>query len=334
MPSNHTNYISFSILFLHRDRFLSNLKPHSDVFHDTNDDAQGEPDTIKQLFEVAQQIGGILNALDASGAPVMSPYSGFSVFVAAHINMYGTIAPQRYPGGLKRAEEEKSRNLDYLERLSKLWPVGRSWVGISTTYLAKHRQLTMTSGERSKKQIDSMKWSRVTKPIPRLGCTVLGDSPSRVPWMNMVISDLVRVETRMRLGHEPLNPAIHTALISVEGLRRRPVLVVNLDFLLERILRLVVIMILKLICFNGRLLMGRGPLGLIRGWMGCGLTRGCLIQIRLLGDTLFVYWSRYTARALLYGLPKYNQYLDIILSSKIYPHSKYISSRFCPFFAP
>ncbi|OGE52111.1 hypothetical protein PENARI_c011G01373 [Penicillium arizonense] len=116
-----------SILFLHRDRFLSNLKPHADVFHDTNDDIQGEPDTIKQLFEAAQQIGGILSALDASGAPVISPYSGFSVFVAAHINMYGTIAPQRYPGGPERAEEEKSRNLVYLERLSKLWPVGRSW---------------------------------------------------------------------------------------------------------------------------------------------------------------------------------------------------------------
>jgi len=93
-----------------------------------NDDAQGEPDTIKQLFEAAQQIGSILTALDASGAPVISPYSGFSVFVAAHINMYGTVAPQRYPGGLKRAEEEKSRNLVYLERLSKLWPVGRNWV--------------------------------------------------------------------------------------------------------------------------------------------------------------------------------------------------------------
>jgi hypothetical protein len=32
------------------------------------------------------------------------------------------------PGGLKRAEEEKARNLVYLERLSRLWPVGRSWV--------------------------------------------------------------------------------------------------------------------------------------------------------------------------------------------------------------
>ncbi|KAJ5089604.1 hypothetical protein N7532_008288 [Penicillium argentinense] len=96
-----------SILFLHRDRFLSNLKPHSDVFHDMNADDQYEPYTIKQLFEAAQQIGG--------------------VFVAAHINMYGTIAPARYPGGLERAEEEKSQNLTYLERLSKLWPVGRSW---------------------------------------------------------------------------------------------------------------------------------------------------------------------------------------------------------------
>lgn len=218
----------------------------------------------------------------------MSPYSGFSVFVAAHINMYGTIAPQRYPGGLKRAEEEKSRNLDYLERLSKLWPVGRSWVSISKTSLTTHWQLTIISGERSRKQIDSTKWSRVTKPTPRPGCTVPGDSPSRVPWMNTVISDLVRAETRMRLGHEPLNLVIHTALMSVEGLRRRPVLVVRTAFLLERILRLAVIMILKLICFNGRLLMGRGPLGLIRGWMACGLTRACLIQIRLLDDdTLF-----------------------------------------------
>lgn len=93
-----------------------------------NDDIQGEPNTIKQLFEAAQQIGSILVALDASGASVISPYSGFSVFVAAHINMYGTIAPHRYPGGLERAEEEKSKNLAYLERLSKLWPVGRSWV--------------------------------------------------------------------------------------------------------------------------------------------------------------------------------------------------------------
>lgn len=98
------------------------------MFHDTNDNDQHEPATIKQLFEAAQQIGGLLSALETSGTPVMTPYSGFSVFVAAHINMYGTIAPMRYPGGLEQAEEEKSKNLTYLERLSRLWPVGRSWV--------------------------------------------------------------------------------------------------------------------------------------------------------------------------------------------------------------
>ncbi|KAJ5815114.1 hypothetical protein N7474_006891 [Penicillium riverlandense] len=117
----------FAILFLHRDRFLSTLKPHSDVFHDTSDGIPGEPGTIKQLFEAAQQIGGVLSALEASEAPVITPYSGFSVFVAAHINMYGTIAPHRYPGGFERAEEEKTKNLQYLERLSSFWPVGRSW---------------------------------------------------------------------------------------------------------------------------------------------------------------------------------------------------------------
>lgn len=93
-----------------------------------DDNDQYDSHTIKQLFEAAQNIGGVLLALEASGAPVMTPYSGFSVFVAAHINMYGTIAPLRYPGGVERAEEAKSRNLIYLERLSRLWPVGRSWV--------------------------------------------------------------------------------------------------------------------------------------------------------------------------------------------------------------
>lgn len=139
---------------MHRDRFLSNLKPHSDVFHDTNDNDQYEPATIKQLFEAAQQIGGLLSALETSGAPVMTPYSGFSVFVAAHINMYGTIAPMRYPGGLEQAEEEKSKNLIYLERLSRLWPVGRSWV----CFLHQRHGIMHTnarlSGERSRKRID------------------------------------------------------------------------------------------------------------------------------------------------------------------------------------
>jgi hypothetical protein len=97
---------------------------------DENDEY--EPHTIKQLFEAAQHIGGVLSALESSAAPVMTPYSGFSVFVAAHINMYGTIAPMRYPGGLGRAEEEKSKNLIYLESLSRLWPVGRSWVSPPT----------------------------------------------------------------------------------------------------------------------------------------------------------------------------------------------------------
>ena len=123
-------------MFLYRDRFLSNLKPQSDVFHDINDEDQNEPGMIKELFEAAQRIGGILSALEASEAPVMTPYSGFSIFVAAHINMYGTIAPLRYPGGLERAEEEKSKNLVYLERLSKLWPVGRSWVSIDLVHIA------------------------------------------------------------------------------------------------------------------------------------------------------------------------------------------------------
>lgn len=145
--------ITTSILFLHRDRFLSNLKPHSDVFHDMNYNDQYEPGTIKELFEAAQQIGSLLSTLEASGAPVYSPYSGFSVFVIVHINMYGTIAPMRYPGGLEQAEEEKSRNLIYLERLSKLWPVGRSWVSNPHYCIYRFLLINFNSGEQSRKRI-------------------------------------------------------------------------------------------------------------------------------------------------------------------------------------
>jgi hypothetical protein len=91
----------------------------------------------------------------------------------------------------------------------------------------------------------------------------------------------------------------------VEELRRL-VLVVIATSLLEKMLRLVVIMILKLICFSGHLLMDRGPLGLIRGWMDYGLTRGYLTQIRLLGE----YTLGYIARVFLYGLAE-NKSLSI-----------------------
>lgn len=101
-----------------------------------SDDYRYEPYAIKQLFDAAQQIGGVLSALENSEAAIMTPYSGFSAFVAAHINMYGTIAPARYPGGLEKAEDEKSQNLNYLERLNKLWPVGRTWVSLLRIRLA------------------------------------------------------------------------------------------------------------------------------------------------------------------------------------------------------
>ncbi|KAJ5982575.1 hypothetical protein N7451_012675 [Penicillium sp. IBT 35674x] len=91
-----------------------------------NDDEQQGPGTIKELFAAVQNMSGVLSAVEASEAAVMTPYSGFSVFVAVRINMYETIAPMRYSGGVERAEE-KSKNPIYLGRLSRLWPAGRSW---------------------------------------------------------------------------------------------------------------------------------------------------------------------------------------------------------------
>ncbi|PWY66000.1 PLP-dependent transferase [Aspergillus heteromorphus CBS 117.55] len=117
----YINLVYFmSILFLHRDRFLSTPKSAPDV-------ADGEEDAMDHLFAMAQHIGAILAALEASATPVITPYAGFSVFVAAHINMYGTVCPARYPGGLGRAEYEKKLNFEYLERLCRFWDVGESW---------------------------------------------------------------------------------------------------------------------------------------------------------------------------------------------------------------
>ncbi|KAE8148350.1 fungal-specific transcription factor domain-containing protein [Aspergillus avenaceus] len=129
----YINLVYFmSILFLNRDRVLASLKLIHDPNHDPRmasnfDESAWCEEAIGQLFEAARNIGGVLSALEASGAPVFTPYAGFSVFVAAHINMYGTVSPRGYPGGQGRAEEEKRTNLSYLEQLCDYWPVGHSW---------------------------------------------------------------------------------------------------------------------------------------------------------------------------------------------------------------
>ncbi|KAL4745914.1 hypothetical protein BDW72DRAFT_207798 [Aspergillus terricola var. indicus] len=119
----YINLVYFmGILFLDRDRFLASPR---------TPDSSGQPDadgeTIDRLFVTAQHIGAILSSLESCATPVITPYAGFSVFVAAHINMYGTVSPTRYPGGLERAEQEKKSNLEYLERLCRFWDVGTSW---------------------------------------------------------------------------------------------------------------------------------------------------------------------------------------------------------------
>lgn len=128
-PSHLRNIdvIYFSVLFLHRDRLLSDLRRFSEA-HGDNRARNDDDDTLGCIFEAAKNIGVILSAVEDSQAPVITPYSGFSVFVAVHVNMYATIAPHKYPGGLKSAEDEKTKNMLYLERLTQFWPVGHQWV--------------------------------------------------------------------------------------------------------------------------------------------------------------------------------------------------------------
>ncbi|KAL2813837.1 pyridoxal phosphate-dependent transferase [Aspergillus granulosus] len=119
----YINLVYFmSVLFLYRDRFLA--VPKNEGAEQTGEDSD---EMIGLLFITAQHIGAILSSLESCATPVITPYAGFSVFVAAHINMYGTVCPLRYPGGLARAEREKKSNLEYLERLSGVWNVGTSW---------------------------------------------------------------------------------------------------------------------------------------------------------------------------------------------------------------
>ncbi|KAL4878072.1 pyridoxal phosphate-dependent transferase [Aspergillus karnatakaensis] len=120
----YINLVYFmSILFLYRDRFLAGPK-----VHDTPEQLEEDTEiTLERLFSTAQHIGAILSSLESCATPVITPYAGFSVFVAAHINMYGTVCPVRYPGGIERAEQEKKSNFSYLERLCRFWDVGNSW---------------------------------------------------------------------------------------------------------------------------------------------------------------------------------------------------------------
>lgn len=148
----------YSILFLYRDRVLSGIKPLADPYQgqrtaNLNESAFAEGE-IQFLFEAAQNIRGILSALESSAAPIITPYAGFSVFVAAHINMYGTVSPRRYPGGQERAEQEKEANFAYLERLCKLWPVGQNWVN-PWNFDPIIPVLTACSGELSRKRTNS-----------------------------------------------------------------------------------------------------------------------------------------------------------------------------------
>lgn len=114
--------------------------PRHDSQSSTNLDGPAwSEDAIDCLFEAAQNIGGILSALQTCSAPVITPYAGFSVFVAAHINMYGTVSPLRYPGGQVRAEDEKKANFSYLERLCEFWPVGNNWVSLLSLFRCPHR---------------------------------------------------------------------------------------------------------------------------------------------------------------------------------------------------
>lgn len=142
---NHidTQLTCSSILFLYRDQLLSSLKQTHDPRHDPrvstgSDSSAWCEGAIEHLFEAAQSIGEILSALSASATPVITPYSGFSVFVAAHVNMYGAVSP-RYPGGKERAEAEKKANFAYLERLCEFWPVGHNWVCLQA--LISHPQV-------------------------------------------------------------------------------------------------------------------------------------------------------------------------------------------------
>jgi len=120
---------------------LSSLKQIHDPRHDPQSSTSLDGTTwsegaIDRLFEAAQNIGGILSVLQTCSAPVITPYAGFSVFVAAHINMYGTVSPLQYPGGQGRAEKEKKANFSYLERLCEFWPVGHNWVSPLTSTLS------------------------------------------------------------------------------------------------------------------------------------------------------------------------------------------------------
>jgi hypothetical protein len=172
--------VVFSVLFLHRDRLLSDLRRFSEAHADNRNNTIDSEDRVRNdddatllcIFEAAKNIGVILSAVENSQAPVITPYSGFSVFVAVHVNMYATIAPHKYPGGLKSAEDEKKKNLLYLERLTQFWPVGHQWVSFPL-YLAAEKDIqkltrSLYSGTLYRRQKNSMGLQREVNQLTQL----------------------------------------------------------------------------------------------------------------------------------------------------------------------
>lgn len=146
--------------------------------------------------------------------------------------------------------------------------------------------LTVTSGELSRKQTGSTNRLKATKHILTLDCTVQDAWPSQGRWTSTATFGLGHTETHTP-GELRRNPTIRVMsgiimiikIIIMDGTRYHLVLMVKASSCREKTM-LWPIMMWKLICFSGRLLMGPGRRVWTWDWMGYGIIRGCFDLMR------------------------------------------------------
>jgi hypothetical protein len=84
-------------------------------------------DRVKELFDAASFITGLLRELEDEGAALYTPFAGFCNFSAATMNVYTHCFPSMNLGRSKESRSIMEENLEYLDRFRRHWPIGQAW---------------------------------------------------------------------------------------------------------------------------------------------------------------------------------------------------------------
>jgi hypothetical protein len=88
-----------------------------------------------EAFDAAACITNILQELEDSDTPLVTPFVGFCAFSAATANHYASTFPQMNLGRSPEAATLAATNKSYLNRFKVLWKIGEGWVSFYFLHL-------------------------------------------------------------------------------------------------------------------------------------------------------------------------------------------------------